>query len=96
MLNNVSIDLTNFFGAVCHMIYVLIFNYDNYFSPLPQIFLFSGQKFAMLEMKSTISRILRNFEVLPAVPEHNLILISEAVLKSKNGMMVKLLPRKWK
>lgn len=56
---------------------------------------FSGQKFAMLEMKSTLSKILRNFELLPAVPEHKLILVSEAVLKSKNGMKLKLVKRQW-
>nr|AVM18974.1 odorant degrading protein 4 [Holotrichia parallela] len=49
-----------------------------------------GQKFAMLEMKSTISQVLRNFELLSAVPEHKVLLQSEAVLKSANGVYMRL------
>ena len=50
-----------------------------------------GQKFAMLEMKSTISKMLRHFELLPlgedVVPVMNLI------LRSKTGMQLGLKPR---
>lgn len=50
-----------------------------------------GQKFAMLEMKSTISKVLRHFELLPlgedVVPLMNLI------LRSKTGMQFGLKPR---
>ena len=49
-----------------------------------------GQKFAMLEMKATISKILRNFKILPTVPEHKVIISAETVLKSANGMLVRL------
>lgn len=52
-----------------------------------------GQKFAMLEMKCTISKVLRNFQLLPATPEHKLELSSETVLKSKNGINIKLKKR---
>lgn len=48
-----------------------------------------GQKFAMLEIKSTISKILRNFRVNLASnfePEDSL----ELVIKSRNGVMIKL------
>lgn len=45
----------------------------------------------MLEMKTVISKIIRNFVVLPA--ENNIILLAEAVLKSKNGIFVKLAKR---
>ncbi|XP_023309751.1 cytochrome P450 4d2 [Anoplophora glabripennis] len=54
-----------------------------------------GQRFAMLELKSTLSRILRSFELHPPQCEHKIILISEAVLKSKNGIKIKLTQRKW-
>ncbi|KAJ8913516.1 hypothetical protein NQ315_017066 [Exocentrus adspersus] len=54
-----------------------------------------GQKFAMLELKSTLSKILRNFELLPAVPEHKIVLVSEAVLKSRNGVRIRLIRRNW-
>ncbi|KAJ8981727.1 hypothetical protein NQ317_003792 [Molorchus minor] len=53
-----------------------------------------GQKFAVLEAKSCLSKILRNFELQPASPEHELELVSEMVLKSKNGMRMKLVNRK--
>ncbi|CAH1962016.1 unnamed protein product [Acanthoscelides obtectus] len=53
-----------------------------------------GQKFAMLEMKSTLSKILRNFELYPTNPEHKLILASEAVLKSVNGIRIQIAERK--
>lgn len=49
----------------------------------------------MLEMKNTISKILRHYELLPAVPKHDLILTSEAILKSKNGIKVKIVERQW-
>nr|CAI5832394.1 unnamed protein product [Callosobruchus analis] len=54
-----------------------------------------GQKFAMLEMKSTLSKILRNFELHPTNPELKLILASEAVLKSTNGVRIRLAERNW-
>ncbi|KAI4465938.1 cytochrome p450 family 4 [Holotrichia oblita] len=48
-----------------------------------------GQKFAMLEMKSTMSSVLRNFELLPPVPDHKMILKNDAVLKSDNGVFIR-------
>lgn len=53
-------------------------------------FIVTGQKFAMLEMKSTISNVLRNFELFPAVPEHKVVLKSAAVLKSYTGVVIGL------
>lgn len=52
-----------------------------------------GQKYGMLEMKSTISKILRHFEVLPVGPD--LIPLVEIVLRSKDGVHVALSPRKY-
>lgn len=47
-----------------------------------------GQKFAMLEMKSTLTKIIRNFELLPlgeaVKPTLNI------VLRSSNGMQLGL------
>ncbi|KAF2895540.1 hypothetical protein ILUMI_10634 [Ignelater luminosus] len=53
-----------------------------------------GQRFAMLEMKSAISKVLRNFELLE-VPDHKPILASEAILKSANGLLIRLKDRKF-
>ncbi|KAB0797319.1 hypothetical protein PPYR_08313 [Photinus pyralis] len=51
-----------------------------------------GQRFAILEMKATISKILRNFEILP-VPDHEPQLSIEAILKSYNGLPIVLKAR---
>ncbi|CAO1410718.1 unnamed protein product [Diamesa serratosioi] len=45
-----------------------------------------GQKFAMLELKSTLSSIVRNFELLPSIQKPKLIM--QLVLKSSNGIHV--------
>lgn len=42
-----------------------------------------GQKFAMLEMKSIISRLLKNFELLPLGPEVRPMM--NLILRSANG-----------
>ncbi|CAG9824979.1 unnamed protein product [Phaedon cochleariae] len=52
-----------------------------------------GQKFAMLEMKSLVSKILRNFVLLPSGDPP--ILAAETVLKSANGIQMKLRKRDW-
>ncbi|XP_053951793.1 cytochrome P450 4d2-like isoform X2 [Anastrepha ludens] len=50
-----------------------------------------GQKFAVYEMKSTISKILRNFEILPAEPDVKPII--NLVTRSSTGVNIKLRPR---
>nr|AAT38513.1 ubiquitous cytochrome P450 [Phyllopertha diversa] len=49
-----------------------------------------GQKFAMFEMKATMSSILRNLELLPPVPDHKIALKNDGVLKSDNGVLIRL------
>nr|CAD7268667.1 unnamed protein product [Timema shepardi] len=54
-----------------------------------------GQKFAMLEMKSTVSKVLRNYRLLPGSTTNKMEeLVGELVLKNINGMKLKLIPRK--
>uniref|UniRef100_A0A1L8E438 Putative cytochrome n=1 Tax=Nyssomyia neivai TaxID=330878 RepID=A0A1L8E438_9DIPT len=43
-----------------------------------------GQKFAMLEIKSMLSKVLSHFELLPCGPEPRII--AEIVLRSQNGV----------
>lgn len=43
-----------------------------------------GQKFAMAEMKCTITKILRHFEIRPGGPD--LLPVNELVLRSASGM----------
>jgi len=51
-----------------------------------------GQKFAMLEMKSTISKVLRHFELLPLGEEVQPLL--NIILRSATGTQLGLRPRK--
>jgi cytochrome P450 len=48
-----------------------------------------GQKFAMLEMKSTLSKVLRHFVIEPE-PGFEPALKPEIVLKSSNGIKLRL------
>lgn len=50
-----------------------------------------GQKFAMLEIKSSVSKILRHFELIPMGDEPDIC--SELVLRTKNGVQLGLKPR---
>ncbi|XP_002075257.3 probable cytochrome P450 4d14 [Drosophila willistoni] len=50
-----------------------------------------GQKFAMLEMKSTISKMLRHFELLPLGPEVQPLM--NLILRSTTGINVGIKPR---
>ncbi|XP_050501561.1 cytochrome P450 4C1-like isoform X2 [Diabrotica virgifera virgifera] len=52
-----------------------------------------GQKFAILEVKSTLSKILRNFELMPATPVHELQLAPQTILVSKNGIRISIKER---
>ncbi|KAF5277798.1 hypothetical protein FQR65_LT03778 [Abscondita terminalis] len=52
-----------------------------------------GQRFAMLEIKTTISKILQKFKVLPVLG-HKPILLANAILTSENGLPVRLEKRK--
>lgn len=54
---------------------------------------FSGQKFAMMELKSVICRILRHYELLP-VPNYEPVVLAETIIKSKNGIKLRLKARK--
>nr|XP_022911487.1 cytochrome P450 4c3-like [Onthophagus taurus] len=52
-----------------------------------------GQKFAMLSMKSTISKVLKHYDLYPV--DHELELSSESVLTSRNGVKVQIRKRIW-
>ncbi|CRK96913.1 CLUMA_CG010305, isoform A [Clunio marinus] len=47
-----------------------------------------GQKFAMLEMKSIVSKVIRNFKVFISKEHENLKLISELILRPENGIVL--------
>ena len=54
------------------------------------LFPFAGQKFAMLELKSTISQVLRSFKVIERDSKEDLHATLHFVLKSTTGVKVKL------
>lgn len=52
-----------------------------------------GQKFAMLEMKSVVSKILQHFEISIDGSNSEPVLIAEIVLKCVNGIHLNFKPR---
>nr|CAX94851.1 CYP4L18 protein [Cnaphalocrocis medinalis] len=51
-----------------------------------------GQKFAMMEIKVTVAMVVNNFKILPSSEEPELA--STLILRSRNGVNIKLIPRK--
>jgi len=56
-------------------------------------FYVAGMKFAMLEMKATLSSLLRKYQLLPASPQHHLDLTVVVVLQSLTGVVLRIQPR---
>lgn len=52
-----------------------------------------GQKFAMAELKSVASKVLRHFEVLPPVEGQEESFIGEMILRPTYGIMLRLKKR---
>lgn len=45
-----------------------------------------GQKFAMVEQKITIAKILRHFSLQSVHPRDRLVIVGEMILRSLNGL----------
>uniref|UniRef100_A0A182M757 Cytochrome P450 n=1 Tax=Anopheles culicifacies TaxID=139723 RepID=A0A182M757_9DIPT len=52
-----------------------------------------GQKFAVAELKSLVSKVLRNYEVLPAEHPHEETFIAELILRPERGVPIRVKPR---
>lgn len=52
-----------------------------------------GQKLAMLEIKIVIATLLRSYQLLPANDDKSLTLTTELILRSKQGIPVRLIKR---
>ncbi|XP_068085148.1 cytochrome P450 4c3-like, partial [Anabrus simplex] len=52
-----------------------------------------GQKFAMLELKAVLSTVLRRFYIEAVDRREDLILLSELILRPKDGLRVRISPR---
>jgi len=61
--------------------------------PLTRQFNVAGIKFAMLEMKATLSSLLRKYHLLPASPQSHLDLTVVIVLQSLTGVVLRIQPR---
>lgn len=55
---------------------------------------FTGQKFALLEEKVIISGVLRRYKIAAAERREDVSIVAELVIRAKNGLNVKLTPRK--
>nr|XP_042895147.1 cytochrome P450 4c3 [Parasteatoda tepidariorum] len=53
-----------------------------------------GQRFAMMEEKVVLAHVLMNYEVKSLVPRDQLQLTAEMVLRSHNGIIVQITPRR--
>ena len=51
------------------------------------LYMISGQKFAMLEIKTVLAMVLRNFRLIDV--NHEVVLSYELILKSQNGINIK-------
>lgn len=56
-------------------------------------FVYSGHKFAILEMKTVISTILRSFKLLPVAGKTKIQPLFRITLRAKGGLWVRLEPR---
>lgn len=48
----------------------------------------TGFRFAILELKTTLANVLRKLELSAVVPEHEIILANDAVLRALNGILI--------
>lgn len=56
--------------------------------------MFLGQKFALIEIKTVITGILRNFVLEPVDTPDTITLITDLVIRSKDGIRIKFIKRK--
>lgn len=53
----------------------------------------TGQKFAMMELRTVIGEIIRNFKLIPITKTDELVIISDLILRSKDPIRVQFVPR---
>lgn len=49
-----------------------------------------GQKYAMLKMKTVLMKLIKNYKLLPASKEYEMVLQADVVLRPINGIMLRL------
>jgi len=53
-----------------------------------------GQRFALLELKTVLSKLIRNFRISPVTKRDEVILVADLVLRAKHPIKMKFLLRK--
>lgn len=53
----------------------------------------TGQKFAMMELRTAIGEIIRNFKLIPITKTDEVVIISDLILRSKDPIRVQFVPR---
>lgn len=54
---------------------------------------YAGQKFASMEMKTLVSRVLRNYKLESMYHRDKVQAVAELVLRARNGLRIRLIPR---
>lgn len=59
------------------------------------LFLFNclGQKFAMMELRTAIGEIIKNFELKPITKTQDIVMISDLILRTRDPIRVKFVQR---
>lgn len=57
-------------------------------------YLIAGQKFAILELKSMITKVLKNFELELPEKDYEPVVVAELILRPEDGIRLKLKPRR--
>ena len=53
----------------------------------------SGQKFAMMEEKVVMANLLRNFRIESVDKREDIVMMTEVILRPRDGLRVRLIPR---
>lgn len=52
-----------------------------------------GQKFAMMELRTVIGEIVKNFELKPITKIEDVVIITDIILRAKDPIRVQFVPR---
>jgi len=52
-----------------------------------------GQRFAMLELKIMLAKVIRNFKILPVTKIEDLVFIADIVLRARDPIKMKFVSR---
>ncbi|XP_031636156.1 probable cytochrome P450 4ac1, partial [Contarinia nasturtii] len=52
-----------------------------------------GQKFAMMELRTAVGEIIKNFKLVPITKPEDVVIISDLILRARDPIRVKFVPR---